>query len=367
MAIKKTVAIFPRKNIMRIMKNLSPEHQLILNSARLKMEKEVFDSSLKLIKEGVDWESIFETAKNHNVAPLMYQNLKNLSETYEIPTGIMSQFRKSYHMSYIRNKANFDELSFILKLFNQNGIKSILIKGAALAIYIYKNIALRPMGDIDVFIRKEDTSKIITLLMEYNYQKAPFQRNYFSEFFSSLPTFLKNPGFQIEFKWGLFSYPEKNKETDFDFLLFEAIPINVNKSIALIPSINNMAKIAHMHLKKHEKKGNHQLLWYCDLREIENKYGNQKSNSYNSTGLLRLTAKDKSEKSILKKLLKGYEEVIYIKGLCNKICFVLGCLFPSKEFLRYKANSKENILSYSMKRFFSFLYTKLKLIFIKRN
>jgi len=44
----------------------------------------------------------------------------------------------------------------ILDTFHEKGIKVIVLKGAALAETVYGNIALRPMEDIDLLVKKED-------------------------------------------------------------------------------------------------------------------------------------------------------------------------------------------------------------------
>ncbi|MCP4365035.1 MAG: nucleotidyltransferase family protein [Planctomycetes bacterium] len=45
----------------------------------------------------------------------------------------------------------------------------ILLKGAHLAQVVYSNIALRPMGDIDILVKKNDLPKAKELLLELGY------------------------------------------------------------------------------------------------------------------------------------------------------------------------------------------------------
>ena len=254
------------------MHELSPENRLILNCATTVMDDESYSSSLEIIKKDINWNQVFETAKAHSVAPLMYPNLEKLNKDHSLPKNIIFQFRKSYHSTGIRNTKLYDELAVLLKDFKENNIEVMLLKGAALAIFVYKNIALRPMGDVDILIKKEDAGKGEEILIRNGYEEKPFQRKYFSELFCSLPAYKKEKLNLIEIKWELFGYFENGYRPTFNDFVKNSKSITINNYTILVPSPQYLAEIVYCHIEKHKITGEKQLLWYCDLVELEKNY-----------------------------------------------------------------------------------------------
>ena len=56
-----------------------------------------------------------------------------------------------------------------MKIFNEEGIKIMLLKGSHLAQFVYENVGLRPMVDIDIMVKKEDLHKAEVLLFQMGY------------------------------------------------------------------------------------------------------------------------------------------------------------------------------------------------------
>lgn len=68
-----------------------------------------------------------------------------------------------------RNILIYHELRNILRLFNESGIKTIVIGGAALAEKIYPDISLRPISDIDLLAREDSLGRIDEILGKSGY------------------------------------------------------------------------------------------------------------------------------------------------------------------------------------------------------
>jgi hypothetical protein len=72
----------------------------------------------------------------------------------------MKSLQKIYYSTAARNMHMYDELNKALKFFKSKNVRVMVLKGAVLAEHVYKNIALRPMGDIDLLIKEEDFPKV---------------------------------------------------------------------------------------------------------------------------------------------------------------------------------------------------------------
>ncbi len=72
-----------------------------------------------------------------------------------------------YH--WVHTQLMMRDASAILRLFNDAGIDTMLLKGAALNASIYP-LGLRPMKDIDIVIRPEQTEKALSLLKDEGWE-----------------------------------------------------------------------------------------------------------------------------------------------------------------------------------------------------
>ena len=331
------------------MHELSPENRLILNCATTVMDDESYSSSLEIIKKDINWNQVFETAKAHSVAPLMYPNLEKLNKDHSLPKNIIFQFRKSYHSTGIRNTKLYDELAVLLKDFKENNIEVMLIKGAALAIFVYKNIALRPMGDVDILIKKEDAGKGEEILIRNGYEEAePLRREYFSELFCALPAYTKTKLPLIEIKWGLFGYFWNGFKGSFENFARNSESITIKELSVLIPSPKDLAELVFSHAEKHKSSYNiQQLLWYCDLAELRRNYKNEIAQDakydFNPRKILEEERNDFKNLYFIQAILM---DIRSIDGIYNKFLFSLGCIFPSRKFLQYHYEIKNQKLVY---------------------
>jgi hypothetical protein len=90
------------------------------------------------------------------VTPLFYQRLQIFKSNFPIPDQIMPRVRELYLAHAARNIRLYHELTQVLTILQGANIPVVVLKGAHLAELVYKNIALRSMGDIDLLVKKDD-------------------------------------------------------------------------------------------------------------------------------------------------------------------------------------------------------------------
>lgn len=113
-----------------------------------------------------DWNGVANTAADHGVAPLLFKRLKESAARAKIPTGAWEQLRLAYFVSGERNRRLYRELQAVLRCLRSNGIPVIALKGAYLAEAIYGDIALRPMGDVDLMVPEADLLRTRAALLD---------------------------------------------------------------------------------------------------------------------------------------------------------------------------------------------------------
>jgi len=119
-----------------------------------------------------DWELVLEAALQSGLAPILFRTLKALDAELDIDGEVWEKLRSVYYLSAARNMRLYHELLNILSALNSRGIAVIILKGAHLAESVYGNIALRPMGDVDLLARSEDLSRVDQVLIEEGYSSA---------------------------------------------------------------------------------------------------------------------------------------------------------------------------------------------------
>ncbi len=99
---------------------------------------------------------------SYRLIPLLHHNLK----AEEIDHPYKDNFKKIYIKSWANNRMLFEKISLLLSIFHENGIQTIILKGASLTVRYYKDIGLRPMSDLDVLIPTYDAYKAAHLLQK---------------------------------------------------------------------------------------------------------------------------------------------------------------------------------------------------------
>lgn len=121
----------------------------------------------------IEWGRVFETALQWNVAPMLYRLIKDqpdLLNASNIPDDVFINIKAAYIKTYMVNKTNFAELFKIVKGLTAAGVQVILLKGAHLAQFVYQDIGLRWMADIDILIRGDDLERAGRILVGMGYE-----------------------------------------------------------------------------------------------------------------------------------------------------------------------------------------------------
>ena len=150
--------------------NMQPEEQLLLSCARTKLSKNNQDKIRKLVNNSLDWDYLLQMGKAHGLAPLLYYHLHRIDHEHQIPQAIINQLHNIYYSNLARNLLLYNESSRILKSFKEKEIPVVALKGIVLAEFVYKNVALRPMADVDLLVQKSNLSEITKTLFKLGFE-----------------------------------------------------------------------------------------------------------------------------------------------------------------------------------------------------
>jgi len=99
-----------------------------------------------------EWKQVLAIAAQNHVSPLLYDRLKPLAASGRVPASVMQELRGLYLANAARNLKIYHELGEVLAGLRQAAIPVVVLKGAHLAALVYDNVALRPMGDVDLLV-----------------------------------------------------------------------------------------------------------------------------------------------------------------------------------------------------------------------
>jgi len=149
---------------------LSNENKLLLHCAQAGIPGDVLGKVSDIASLPLNWEGVLNSAFWHGIAPLLYSNFKNIQENHFIPENVMDKLKKAYYGNVTRNMCMYEELNRIVKTFHDIGVGVIVLKGMALANTVYSDMGLRPIGDIDLLVKKEDLHHAEKTMTELGYR-----------------------------------------------------------------------------------------------------------------------------------------------------------------------------------------------------
>ena len=83
---------------------------------------------------------------SYRLLPLLYRNLS----IHGVEDPLLNKFRGIHRLTWYKNRVMFHNMATLIRHFNDAGIDTILLKGAALVLRYYEDHGLRPMIDFDI-------------------------------------------------------------------------------------------------------------------------------------------------------------------------------------------------------------------------
>ena len=355
------------------LQELSLENRFLVNCLRID-----FNDNSQYINSGIfsklNWETVLKKAAAQQIAPLLFYTIQKALNHSLIPQSFKDTLEDIYQHTLSRNLFLYHILEKIIKSFRDKNISLIALRGPVLGENLYSNIALRPMQDLDILIKKEDRQTADEILHKLGYRTSIpfhiFQMIYINKD-SQIPL-------DIELHWALDPKIEKDAQT----LWGNTCTTRIND--AEVPMLRPELLLIHLltHLDKHITLGETRLIWFSDIYRLVRCYG--KNMDWNF--FLDKTEKNKLQKpvyeilSIIKEWFElsmpvyvtdrlktvkcpylekdifnpdpRHKQIIYIsslpkiQGIFNKIHYLLRIIFPAKRTMVKLYSQDKTAFSY---------------------
>jgi hypothetical protein len=152
----------------------------------------------------VDWHGVSAKAQYHRLEPLLYETIKKLNCQSQVPEQVLQALQFAYTRVNVTNLLVYRNVALLAESFDRAHIPLVFLKGIALAEPLYRDIGLRPMGDIDILVPEHCVSNAASLLVEQGYTPSLEFTSSFIELFeegSFIP--FKQSQIPIEIHWHL--------------------------------------------------------------------------------------------------------------------------------------------------------------------
>lgn len=144
------------------------EVELILSCARLRVEQRGVERVQASARRELDWDLLVRMAYAHGMVPLLYHVLSTACAE-AVPREALEQLRDYFRTNARRNLALASELVRLLALFRARDIRAIPFKGPIIAATAYRDLMLRPIGDLDILVSEQELPRATEVLVSQGY------------------------------------------------------------------------------------------------------------------------------------------------------------------------------------------------------
>lgn len=156
--------------------------------------------------------------------PLVYTNLQSLG----LDHPWMSRLKGVKRRAWYANRLLFHRMRPVLDAFESAGLKTLVLKGPALATLYYPDLGARPMQDFDILVPTHQAPDALGLLSTLGFTSKPRDGEVFKPGYLSVIhgyQFTDAEGFEMDLHWHVF--PDCCRPDSDDDLWAGAIPLDI--------------------------------------------------------------------------------------------------------------------------------------------
>jgi hypothetical protein len=167
-----------------------------------------FAGTMARYPDGIRPKVFLEIVQHHKLVPHLYPILKSHCEN--VPSVVLSQFQQLVKRHNLHILKLSGELARLSRLFAANDIPWLSIKGPALSVQLYGDIAMRQSGDLDILVDEGNLERVKHLLKDAGYHSLykdrifnRKQRTYYQKYVTDQSWRNSERNIHIELHWRL--------------------------------------------------------------------------------------------------------------------------------------------------------------------
>lgn len=338
------------------------ELSLILELLKGFNDDDFSETNLELFID-IDWDLFIGLTKHHRLYPLLYRKLKAIDGDV-VPSYVTDSLHQQYKRNTFQMLHLSAEMEHVSKLFSNDQIRPLFLKGPALAHELYGDISHRTSSDLDILIHIEELDKADNVLTKLGYEKDEYIETVLNDWkwrHHHVTYFHSQKNIKLEIHWRL--NPGPAKEPSFNELWGRKEKSSLTNNPVYLLGKEDLFLFLISHGARH---GWSRLRWLLDIHQLINQemnWGNihslLKANHYIHVGgqgiILASQLLNTNITNQMKPLLVSNRS----KNLAQQAIFYL------KSMVNLHTDPvPEKVASYHKRHLFSLMSTQQKLFFI---
>ncbi|MBI5962599.1 MAG: nucleotidyltransferase family protein [Chloroflexi bacterium] len=253
---------------------LDQTYRLLALCARAESHPSMVEQLSRQVEAFTSWQELPIQAELHGMAPLLWHHIRKSG--ISIPLKTRQTLEGLYLRHRIFNQAHTLILLEVSSLFEQAGIRALVLKGLALAHQYYPDPALRPVSDIDLLLKQADVLPALDLLAGAGFRvdspRASRTLNLLSKELTADSPLRDGISTHVE----LHHYDPRQRTLndnipDNEFIGFDAPPhtLTIGERVVYTPAPMDTLNYLCRHLQRHLFEGTAnkplQLKWVADI------------------------------------------------------------------------------------------------------
>jgi hypothetical protein len=183
------------------------EQELLLKAALLRGNESI--NAWKNWADAVNFDKL--DYGSQRLLPLLYRNLADQN----VKHPALNIYKGFYRMTWYKNSLIRHHVMSVLRLLDSHNIPVLLLKGAALVPRYYKDWALRPMHDFDLYVSKKDAFKAFNLLCQSGWKPVESMIDELDLLNRHSGTLMDDSGNEIDLHWQIMHQSGRNGDISF--------------------------------------------------------------------------------------------------------------------------------------------------------
>jgi hypothetical protein len=158
---------------MALQADVRSENRILQNLAQHFLGSKNDENLLDTLSQNINWPLLLLHASREGMAGVAAHQLQQLSEHNEVSLPL-EDFNEALTGIFLKNGHHFAELAKLRERLVASDVRVLLLKGSALIETVYEGqMGLRPLSDVDVFVKPKDIPILQEQLRSLGFQSPP--------------------------------------------------------------------------------------------------------------------------------------------------------------------------------------------------
>jgi hypothetical protein len=150
---------------------LSNEQKILVCAARLEPDAHDLQKFGGCLAAGVDAKHLIDLAVKEGLAGFLYRSLLKADLLEKFQPSDKQRLYNTYYLTIRHNLKLIHALNELLKLLVQKPVRVILMQGISLLQEVYRDIGLRPMNDMDIWVLPNQYDDLVDCLVDQGFER----------------------------------------------------------------------------------------------------------------------------------------------------------------------------------------------------